>query len=469
MKKNILYREKDIDAINEKLPYIMEQAMKKNLETLEPTIKEFHSVMKDILDFIKNKKRIIYGGSALNLLIKNRNEKDVIYDYYTRADTEFYSFTPVTDLVELCDMLHKKGYKFVQAKDAGHAETYKIFINFVNYCDISYMPKFIYDNIPTIKEDGYNIIHPHIMLVDKFRMFNNPITASWRFDKEVKRSNLILKYFPLSKIDCTIGKYNVDKNILDYVRKNILTKYDRTIVTGYYAYYYYMYVSKLEGGEDGIDLYVPYYDVICENIVNDGKSIYDDLKKQFGDKITFNEYFPFFQFYGRRIEFLYDNKVILVLYDNNNVCYPFNHIAKKKLNVSTFTLTLMFLMFFELKHMINKEKIETENMKCMISNIIDSRYKYLDENGLTVVDDTPFKDFVLDCIGKTIEPMRESRLEAIKKKEEGKRYGFQYNPPIEDNPNFKPDAFKFKNSSGNIINNKKYRIIDGKNEEFDEE
>ena len=111
-------------------------------------------------------------------------------------------------------------------------------------------------------------------------------------------------------------------------------------------------------------------------------------------------------------------------------------------------------MFFELKHMINKEKMETENMKCMISNIIDSRYKYLDENGLTVVDDTPFKDFVLDCIGKTIEPMRESRLEAIKKKEEGKRYGFQYNPPIEDNPNFKPDAFKFKNSSGNIINNK---------------
>jgi hypothetical protein len=159
----------------------------------------------------------------------------------------------------------------------------------------------------------------------------------------------------------------------------------------------------------------------------------------------------------------------LVLYDNNNVCYPFNHLAKKKLNVSTFTLTLMFLMFFELKHMINKQKIEMENMKCMISNIIDARYKYLDENGLTVVDDTPFKDFVLDCIGKTIEAMRESRLELIKKKGEGKKYGFQYNPPIEENPNLKPEIFKFKNSSGNIINNKKYRIIDGSNEEFDEE
>jgi len=411
----------------------------------------------------------MYGGYALNLLIKNRNEKDIIYDYYTIADTEFYSFTPVTDIVELCDMLHKKGYKYVQAKDAGHSETYKIFVNFVNYCDISYIPKFIYDNIPTIKEDGYTLVHPHIMLVDKFRMFNNPMTASWRFDKEVKRSNLILKYFPLSKIDCTLSKININKNILDFVRKNILTKYDKTIVTGYYAYYYYMYVSKLEGGEDGIDLYVPYYDVLCEDIINDGKNIYNDLKKEFGDKIIFNEYYPFFQFHGRRIEFLYENKIILVLYDNFNVCYPYNYLAKKKLKVSTFTLTLMFFMFFELRNSINKNKIETENMKCMISNIIDARYKYLDDNGLTVVDDTPFKDFVLDCVGKTVDATRESRLEMMKKKEEGKRYGFIYNPPIEDNPNFKPESYKFKNSSGNIISNKNYRIIDGKNEEFNEE
>jgi hypothetical protein len=469
MKKNILYRDKDIEAINEKLPYIMDQASKRQLDMMEPTIKEFHDVMRDILNFIKTKKRIMYGGYALNYLIKNRNENDIIYNYYTIADTEFYTYTPVTDIVELCDMLHKKGYKYVQGKDAGHSETYKIYVNFVNYCDISYMPKFIYDNIPTIKEGGFTIIHPHIMLVDKFRMFNNPMTASWRFDKEVKRSNLILKYFPLSKIDCTLNKYNINKTILDYIRKNILPKYEKTIVLGYYAYFYYMYVSKLEGDKDGIYLYVPYYDVICEDIENDSKKIYNDLKKEYGDKISFNEYYPFFQFHGRRIEFLYDEQVILVLYDNFNICYPYNYLAKKNLKVATFTVTLMFLMFFELRYAINKQKNEVENIKCMISNIIDARYKYLDDNGLTVVDDTPFKDFVLDCIGKTIDAMRESRLDIMRKKEEGKRYGFSYNPPLENNPNFNPTEYKFKNSSGNIINNKKFRIIDGDNEHFKEE
>jgi hypothetical protein len=126
-------------------------------------------------------------------------------------------------------------------------------------------------------------------------------------------------------------------------------------------------------------------------------------------------------------------------------------------------------MIIQFRHQINKEKIDEENMKCMISNLIDARYKYLDENNLTVLDDTPFKDFVLDCIGNTIDAGRLSRLEIMKKKEQGKRYGFSYTPPLKDNPNFDPKIYKFKNSSGNIINNSNYRILDGKNEEFDED
>jgi hypothetical protein len=468
-KKNILYREKDIEAINENIYKIMDEASKKQLETLEPTIKEFHEIMKDIMDFIREKKRIVYGGYGLNILIKNRNKEDVIYDYYKVADTEFFSYTPVTDIVELCDYLYKKGHKYVQAKDAGHAETYKIFVNFINVCDVSYMPKYIFDNMPIIKEDGYLIIHPHMMLLDKFRMFNNPMTASWRFDKEVKRTNLILKYFPLVKIDCTLNKIDFNKDVLDFVRKNVLTKYNRTIITGYYAYYYFMYKSKLEGDDEGIELYVPYYDVICEDLIKDGKSIYEDLKNEFGNDITFKEFYPFFQFHGRRISFYYKNNLILTLFDNFGLCYPYLYLEKKKLNISSFLLTLMYLMFLEFRYLINKEKIDMENHKCMISNMVEARYKFLDENGLTVLDDTPFKDFVLTCIGKTIDPMRESRIDTIKKKEQGKRFGFSYTPPKENNPNFDPTLIKFKNSSGNEIKNSKFRILDGMNEEFDEE
>jgi hypothetical protein len=52
MKKNILYREKDIEVINEKLPEIIEETEKLKLSSLEPTINEYHTVMKDIMTLI---------------------------------------------------------------------------------------------------------------------------------------------------------------------------------------------------------------------------------------------------------------------------------------------------------------------------------------------------------------------------------------------------------------------------------
>jgi hypothetical protein len=58
MKKNILYREKDIEAINENIFNIMDEASKKQLETLEPTIKEFHTIMNDVMSFLKEKKEL---------------------------------------------------------------------------------------------------------------------------------------------------------------------------------------------------------------------------------------------------------------------------------------------------------------------------------------------------------------------------------------------------------------------------
>ena len=38
--------------------------------------------------------------------------------------------------VELTEELHSKGFKHVEGKEGVHPETYKIFVNFINYCDM---------------------------------------------------------------------------------------------------------------------------------------------------------------------------------------------------------------------------------------------------------------------------------------------------------------------------------------------
>ena len=46
--------------------------------------------------------------------------------------------------MKICNKLHEKGFKYVEGKEAIHKETYKVFANLENVCDISYVPKNIY-------------------------------------------------------------------------------------------------------------------------------------------------------------------------------------------------------------------------------------------------------------------------------------------------------------------------------------
>ena len=120
-------------------------------------------------------------------LILNKNSEDGFYKETDLADIEFYSYEPVKDLVELTDLIHKEGYLNTVGKSGVHQGTYKIFSNFHNYCDISYMPKNIYDRCPTIKIDNLFYTHPHFMLIDAFRVYTDLLTSNFRLSKTFNR------------------------------------------------------------------------------------------------------------------------------------------------------------------------------------------------------------------------------------------------------------------------------------------
>ena len=123
----VLYSNEESKLIEANIEDIKIAARRKELNTLEPTQKEFDNVMKVILDYIVKNRRIIYGGFAYNQLLIKKDPKDRIYDEENlhRADIEFYSPEPIDDLIKMCDILHEKKFKFVNAKDAQHHETYR--------------------------------------------------------------------------------------------------------------------------------------------------------------------------------------------------------------------------------------------------------------------------------------------------------------------------------------------------------
>jgi len=102
-------------------------------------------IIKIIEDFLKKKKLIIYGGTALNNILPEKNQ---FYDKKTTfPDYDCFSSDALQDAIELADLYYNNGFKEVEAKSAVHPGTYKVFVNFMSVADITNMNKKLYNNI----------------------------------------------------------------------------------------------------------------------------------------------------------------------------------------------------------------------------------------------------------------------------------------------------------------------------------
>lgn len=461
-----LYSTQDIQAITDKLDKIVDDAIEQRNIKIEPLLQEYLEVKTIIVDFIKSKKRVIYGGTAYNELIKMKNEKDKIYKDNERKDIEFYTPTPLEDLVEICDILHEKKFKYVQGRQAMHSETYTIFVNFEQFCDMSYMPSNIYFNMPTIKKDNVLYSHPLWILVDILRQYNDPILSYWRLkDKTFFRANILLKNYPLELEKSKKIKTKENKYGLELFNKIVDMK--TLIFVGSIAEEYYK--------ERSTKLNLSNLECISVNYIKDVKKINDIIKNILGDlysDIVINNYRPFFQFWDDRVEFIINDITLISIFNHNNICIPYNllylendNITKIQLGghyklmresktediikIGTFILLFNHLLIKRHYNYINRSE-KYKLIEGQMSDLLIARKDYLEKNALTVMDSSPYKEFIIRCSGETIDSFRKSRLDIIKKKQKGiGRLTFSYDP---ENPSKAPD-YVFTNTSGNLNKN----------------
>ena len=122
-----IYNKKDLDTFDKNIKDIVKNAKLQSLKNSETSKKEIDKVSNIILDYVKKKKRKIYGGYALNEIIRNKNKEDIFYDDDTElADIDIYSNNPIEDIFNVCDLLADKGYKRIVGEEAVHEGTYKI-------------------------------------------------------------------------------------------------------------------------------------------------------------------------------------------------------------------------------------------------------------------------------------------------------------------------------------------------------
>jgi hypothetical protein len=200
-------------------------------------------IEKIIKDFIINKKLIIYGGSAIDILLKSRGHKG-IYDYnYDYKDYDVFSLNALEDIKELAEILKNKGFKYLKITAGVSSNTYRLFIDInrdssfdITNISIEKLKKLekleIYDNI--IYDD------PNHIKVDQYRNLSCQLFKDInRYEKISKRILLLEKYFPMKENDNYLENINLKKIKDIEIKKNY-------IFVGDLAYNYYMDIKNID-------------------------------------------------------------------------------------------------------------------------------------------------------------------------------------------------------------------------------
>jgi hypothetical protein len=473
-------RDEDITIVNENIDNIIEKARNREIQIIEPTLSEFNKVKSIILNFIKKEKRIIYGGYAWNTLVKKISPNDAFYSDTAYTDVEFYSNKPIEDLKKICDILHDKKFKFIQGKSAQHDDTYTIFVNFTAYCDISYMPSNIYFNTMTVMIDGYKLIHPKFIMIDILRQFTDPLTSYWRLDKNIKRGKLMIKNYPLelstqvTNIEQLnqLSELSIDiiNNLLQY-----LTTSKTLLFIGQIAFN--TYKNPIIDIANQTSIYdQTIIELISTNLLFDIKNIYNLIIKylldehkldQANDKLILEQYYPFFQFTDKKAVFKFNGKIFLIIYGNNEKCIPYNNILLDYNNklylikIPTFNYVFMINLIKFHQAYTDKDKPMQKLQDYIMFQLLQFRNNYLKSNKQTILDQTIFEDFKVNCLGDPVSPMRKFMLSRKDRKLMPKSAIYPYDPE-ERRENYPIDIYNFYNYSGNIINNPKDLIFNPK-------
>jgi hypothetical protein len=484
-----LYTDRDSLMLVEKVDEIIKNADALSSQSVEPKQEKRWEIIFTVRDFVIEKKRKIYGGFALNKLIEVVAPKEKFYDdeNIKSWDIDFYSPDPINDAIEISNRLHAKGFRHVSAIEAQHEETYKIFAETIDCADISYVPRNIYNKMPFKEVGGLYLTGPHFMMIDYFRVLADPMTSYFRLEKTFVRLCLMLKYYPLPRNTSSIDIIPPDRD-LDIAFRTIhefLINRESTIVVGMYPYNHLIKESGIretkqlkrnskdtkgkKATNQTIDyLDINYYEIISIDYKKDARDFILKLQDKFpaSNRITYQENYPFFQYFGYSINIYFDNEIICRLYHYNTKCTPFFEVPalyfKKsgyeenngKIRIGSFAVLIMYNLINVMKARTDNDQNTKNLYYTLISHMIELKNYYFNRTKKTIFDTSLFQEFVLRCAGETMLPSTAKAVRRDRRHKAGKRYSWTYNPDNEKDRN-SDNKYYFKNSSGNPINNEK--------------
>ena len=353
-----------------------------------------------VKQFIIRKKRVSYGGTAMNALLP---KKDKFYDpNYDLPDYDFLTPDADLDVKDLVADLQNAGFKDVFHRIGIHEGTKKILVNYIAIADITQMNKDLYDvflkNSKVVKKMHYT--NENMLRMMMFLELSRPRGEVSRWKKVYERLVLLNNDFPFK--ECK--QKHLQKEVSIETRKRILNfiiSKERTLANLELENIYNRSLKTKN---------------VKYNLTKGGNLIFysPDIKKDAFDlkEFLYNKDLQILYYKGfgdtlpNRIRIL-DNKLTIAVIVEETACHSYNNILtpdNKILHIAS--LQTLITLFYSFYFFTKSEK----PYLCDIGKCVNTFSKLLTSN-------TMFDVFPIDCTGyqKGFPTLLKEKKERIKK------------------------------------------------------
>lgn len=417
------YQDKQLEIVRRAVDMAESRAGRRVINS--PEIKK---IIKIVEDFIRRKKLVCYGGTAINNILP---EEDQFYDKSVELpDYDVFTTNAMEYARELADIYYKAGFEDAEAKSGMHPGTFKVYVNFMPVADLTNIAREFFTNLrrEAIRVAGILYTPPNFLRMAMFKELSRPDGDVSRWEKVLKRLMLLNKHYPLRGYDCdhvdfqramNNETFEREDNIYSVVKNSLI---DQGVVFfgGFASALYSKYMPKQHRKRV---LGLPDFDVLCENpkqcatIVKERLS-YDDVKK-----VHIIRHPPVGEFIGEHYELKIGKDSIAFIYQPIG-CHSFNVIRlhKRKVRVATIDTMLNFYLAFIFT---NRPYYDDERILCMAEFL----YKVQERNRLQ--QKGLLRRFSISCYGKekTITEMRTEKaklFEQLKSKRGSKEWNERF-------------------------------------------
>lgn len=362
--------------------------------------------------FIKDKKCICYGGTAINNILP---EEDQFYDKQVEfPDYDFYTPHALKYAKELADIYYKHGFTEVEAKAGVHKGTFKVYVNFLPVADITFLPLDLYKELLKDSKKVENIYYapPNFLRMSMYLELSRPDGDTSRWEKVLKRITLLNKHYPLKGKQCTL------KNIQRIFSKSEIKSVDvftiirdtfvnnNVVFFGSYAlklYSRYM-PKKIEENFRKI----PDFDVLAEDPELMAYRLKEQLNYGGYKNVEIIKHEGVGEIISDHIEIKVEDKTVVFIY-KPIACHSYNIADTKigKIRIATIDTMLSFYLAFMYA---NREYYKKNRILCMCEFLFNVQQENrLEQKGL-------LKRFSIECYGKqhTLEESRKEKSEKYK-------------------------------------------------------